>query len=144
MGTFTLARSVIILAPYFVTFEDGTYSVSLTGGNSNVQSRTTVNGVQVLPNNSGGLVLAGSGVLPSDVTAIADAVWDEATADHVSSGSVGKVISDTLDFSTLIKQRMGLDLSVPVTITENQISFGSVVIDISGDGETISVLTRSS
>lgn len=54
LGTFTLVRSVLIQIPYFVTFEDGQYSVNLEGGNTNLASRTTVNSVSVIPNNSAG------------------------------------------------------------------------------------------
>jgi len=61
LGSVVLGRSVIIQAPYFVTFENGTYSVNLTGGNTNIATRTTVNSVQVIPNNSAGLIQVSSG-----------------------------------------------------------------------------------
>ena len=70
LGTFTLGRSVLILEPYVVTFEDGSYSVNLVNGNTNIASRLTVNSVQVIPNNSGGLVV-------SDSSSGGDSVWTE-------------------------------------------------------------------
>jgi hypothetical protein len=51
--------------------------------------------VTVVSTNSAGLVVTGSAVLPGDVADIADAVWDEATADHVASGSFGLAIDLT-------------------------------------------------
>jgi hypothetical protein len=38
----------------------------------------------------------GSAVLPGDIADIADAVWDEATADHVAAGSFGKFVQTLL------------------------------------------------
>lgn len=61
LGSFVLGRSLLILSPYFVTFEAGTYSVNLINGNSNIATRSTVNGVVIIPNNSGGLVEASTG-----------------------------------------------------------------------------------
>lgn len=55
VGGVTLARSVEILAPYTVTFEDGQYAVNLVGANSNVGDRTNVNQVSVRSANSAGL-----------------------------------------------------------------------------------------
>jgi hypothetical protein len=40
------------------------------------------------------LVVTGSGVLPGDITAIADAVWDETGSDHVASGTAGRYQAD--------------------------------------------------
>ncbi|MEM1418606.1 MAG: hypothetical protein AAGH15_27175, partial [Myxococcota bacterium] len=75
-GSATLARVVTLVNGYFVTFEDGQYAVNIVGGNSNVAEATTVNQVSIRPQNSAGLVqvTSGSGVLPSDVTDIANAV----------------------------------------------------------------------
>ncbi len=58
LGGLTFARQVEIIAPYSVEFEDGAYSVQLTGANNNIfdiQSGILVqNQVQVIPNNSAG------------------------------------------------------------------------------------------
>lgn len=96
----TYARFVEIINGYSVEFEDGAYSVLLTGSNNNIwdiQGGILVqNQVQVIPGNSGGLiqVTSGSGVLPQDIADIADAVWDELLSGHSTTGSAGKEVSD--------------------------------------------------
>jgi len=55
VGTVELARSVKILEPYTITFEDGQYAVNITGGNTNLADRVNVNQVSVRPSNSAGL-----------------------------------------------------------------------------------------
>lgn len=56
IGGVTLARVVEILAPYTVTFENGSYAVNLVGANSNISDRTNVNNVSVRSANSAGLI----------------------------------------------------------------------------------------
>ena len=88
---------------YEVFFDPDTqYSVTLTGSNNNIfdiQNAILANTTtQVLPQNSAGLisVVSGSGVTPTDIDDIADAVWDETTADHVSAGSFGEKVGNKL------------------------------------------------
>ena len=50
------ARSVEILPPYNIEFEDGQYGVSLVGANSNILDVKIPNQVSLLANNSGGLI----------------------------------------------------------------------------------------
>lgn len=50
------ARLVEVIAPYFITFEDGQYAVSLFGANNNVVDVKTQNQVSVVANNSAGLI----------------------------------------------------------------------------------------
>ena len=50
------ARAVEILDPYTVEFEDGQYSISLTGANNNLLDVKVANQVSLLANNSGGLI----------------------------------------------------------------------------------------
>lgn len=52
----TYAEAIIIIAPYFLTFEDGQYAVSLTGSNNNIIDVATQNQVSILGNNSAGLI----------------------------------------------------------------------------------------
>ena len=77
----TYARTIEILAPWSIEFEDGQYTVKLIGSNNNIFDVESAileqNQVQIISTNSAGLVEVGSAVLPSDVEAIADAVWDE-------------------------------------------------------------------
>jgi len=56
----TYARAIIFLLPYSFTFEDGQYSVRLTGANNNLfdveNGILNQNQVQVIPSNSAGLI----------------------------------------------------------------------------------------
>ena len=58
----TFARTVEILPPYSVEFEDGAYSVQLIGSNNNIFDIQTgilvQNQVQVIPTNSAGLIVS--------------------------------------------------------------------------------------
>ncbi|MFH1973796.1 MAG: hypothetical protein ABIK13_04315 [Patescibacteria group bacterium] len=55
IGGLVLARVVEILPPYTITFEDGQYSVNLTGANSNIADRVNANQVSVRSFNSAGM-----------------------------------------------------------------------------------------
>ena len=55
-GGITLARVVEILNDYTVTFENGTYAVSITGGNSNIMDVINLNSVSVRIANSAGYI----------------------------------------------------------------------------------------
>lgn len=61
----TYARTVVLLAPYSITFEDGQYSVRLVGSNNNIfdiqNGILNQNYVQVIPGNSGGLITVSIG-----------------------------------------------------------------------------------
>lgn len=52
----TYAEAIIIIPPYFITFEDGTYAVSLRESNNNIIDVATQNQVSILGNNSAGLI----------------------------------------------------------------------------------------
>lgn len=81
VGT-TYYRTIEIIPPYSITFEDGQYSVILQGSNNNIwdvqNGILNQNQVQVIPTNTAGgqIVSVGSGVLPQDITDIANAVWE--------------------------------------------------------------------
>lgn len=49
------AASLEIIAPYFVTFEDGQYTVRLDGTNNNIVDVATANQVRLILGNSAGL-----------------------------------------------------------------------------------------
>ena len=55
----TYARSVEILSPYTITFEDGNYRVITVGANHNISDVMNLNSVQLITNNSAGLVVVG-------------------------------------------------------------------------------------
>lgn len=102
LGSITLARSVLIQEPYFVTFEDGTYQVNLINGNSNVATRCTVNSVQVIPNNSVGLAVSQSTLTTQDKADIAETVWDELESNHNTSGTFGAKIKKLLTLGNFL------------------------------------------
>ena len=58
VGGVTLARVIEIINGYTVTFEDGAYAVTLTGGNNNLADVMNVNNVSLRSNNSAGLIVA--------------------------------------------------------------------------------------
>jgi len=61
----TFARTIQILFPYTVEFEDGQYTVQLEGSNNDIWDVgggiLVQNQVQVIPTNSAGLITSGSG-----------------------------------------------------------------------------------
>jgi len=87
----TYARTVEILPPYSVEFENGSYSVRLEGANNNVfdveAGILVQNTVQVIPTNSAGLqvVVQGSGVTQQDKDDIVTSVYAHADAGRVQS-----------------------------------------------------------
>jgi hypothetical protein len=78
LGGVTLARTVEIINEYTVTFEDGQYAVRLVGANNNIADVMNVNQVSLRSNNSAGLIVSGSGVLPQDKIDIAEEVANAA------------------------------------------------------------------
>jgi len=105
----TYARAIIFLPPYNFTFEDGQYSVRLTGANTNlfdVENRIlNQNQVQLIPSNSAGLIVVtqGSGVTEQDkidiIEGAAAAVFEEQTADHKEDGSYGAELATKDDIA---------------------------------------------
>lgn len=57
----TYVRSVEIINGYTVTYESGSYRVNLVGANNNIIDVLNYNNVQVVPNNSAGLIVVTSG-----------------------------------------------------------------------------------
>jgi hypothetical protein len=62
------AQAYRIIPPYFVTFEDGQYAVTLDGTNNNILEVATQNQVRLASSNSAGLqiVTQGSGITQQD------------------------------------------------------------------------------
>jgi hypothetical protein len=93
----TYARAILILFPYTVTFEDGSYSVRLANSNNNIFDPDILNynSVQVIGQNSAGLqvVTSGSGVTEQDKDDIRDRILSDSTAfDGADIGYMNKVI----------------------------------------------------
>lgn len=73
----TFARVVEIINGYTVTFEDGSYRVSLVGANNNIADVTNLNQVSIQTNNSAGLVIgsgSGSGITQSQLDSIVESI----------------------------------------------------------------------
>lgn len=51
-----LARQIIMINGYTITFEDGQYAINLINANTNVAENTNINQVSIRPQNSAGLV----------------------------------------------------------------------------------------
>ncbi len=94
----TFARTIEVVNGHSITLEDTmvAYSVRLINSNNNMfdieNSIMNPTGlVTVISTNSAGLIttVSGSGVTPGDVSDIADAVWDEALADHTTPATYG-------------------------------------------------------
>lgn len=96
LGGVIYARTVQILSPYTVTFEDGQYAVNLVGANSNIADVTNVNQVSVRTFNSAGLqtVVSGSGVTEQDKNDIAGLVWQELINNHITAGTTGEALNN--------------------------------------------------
>lgn len=90
----TFARQVEIINGYTITFQDAQIGVNIIGGNSNIGDVLNRNQVSVNTANSAGAIQTGSGVTAQDKLDIADQVWDEAKADHVTAGSTGKALKN--------------------------------------------------
>lgn len=70
----TYSRVVEIINGYTIEFEDGQYTVSLTGGNNNVLDVKVANQVSVLGSNSAGQVDVGSGLSTEQATRLNE-IW---------------------------------------------------------------------
>lgn len=126
----TFARSVEILLPYSVEFEDGQYTVILKGSNNNIfdveNAILEQNQVQIIPSNAAGLIVVqtGSGVTEQDKLDIADRVWDEVLtgASHNTPTSAGRRLRD---------------LSTSVIITGLALGATSNTILLNGDASSL-------
>ncbi len=95
----TYARAINILAPYSITFEDSQYTVLLKGSNNNIfdvaNGILNQNQVQVIPNNSAGLVVvteAATSITEQDKLDIADREWEETLGSHITENSAATAV----------------------------------------------------
>ena len=93
-----LARQIILINGYTVTFEDGQYAINLINANTNVAENTNINQVSIRPQNSAGLV---------DVRNINIAV----------AGIIGKAIVASDDLSMTIYAEDGVTILRTLNIT---------------------------
>jgi hypothetical protein len=90
----TYTRTFEVINSYTIDFENGNYTVKCIGANHNIGDVKVVNSVSLLIGNTAGLIVSGSGVTPSDVTNIKNAIWDESKNPHLAPGTFGKAIQD--------------------------------------------------
>jgi hypothetical protein len=129
----TYARAINILVPYSIEFEDGAYSVMLTGSNNNIfdigNGRLIQNQVQVIPTNSAGLiqVTSGSGM---------------STEEHdklMGLGNAGEYDARLLalqgDVDTIIASIQDVDLAIAIIrkLTGNKVTKSGDIITIFED-----------
>lgn len=115
------ARKIEVLSPYSVLFTpDSQWSVRLAGSNNNLfdveGGILQQNQVQVIPQNSAGLIqiTSGSGLSVDEQARLLD-IW----------------------------RRLGLDSANPLTTTPDAIDAGPMHQDVTGDGSTSTTVTRN-
>ena len=96
------ARVIEITNGYTVEFEDGQYTVVLSGGNNNLSDVKVANQVSLVTNNSAGQTVP---LTPED---IATAVWDANEADHDLVDSFGNLQDKQLK---KIKQSIAMNIT---------------------------------
>lgn len=115
---------------------------------------------------AGTVVTVGSGVLPSDITAIAEAVRTELATEMAridvaistrlaasgytsppsaatNASAVRTELATELTKITETHKIQGLDATAPMTVTPSSRVAGTISLAITGDGETTSTVTRS-
>jgi hypothetical protein len=107
------ARALLILAPYTVVFEAGTYQVKLVGGtNNNLLDVLNPNGVSVIPANSAGLqtvnTAGGSGATAAEVwsygtRSLTTAFPDVPTAEENAAATVAALIEGGLSLRDVLR-----------------------------------------
>lgn len=82
---------------------------------------------------------AGGGI---DPTVLADAVWDALGADHNVNESMGVFLKEILTKVTELHKIQQLDPNHEVTYTDSVITVDNIVINLSGNGEDITIAQR--
>jgi len=126
VGGVTLARVVILINNYTITFEDGQYVVSLTGANNNIMDVVNHNQVSIRSSNSAGLIVVtqGSGVTEQDKEDIANLVWEVLTNLHETVGTYGFEILEA------IKQNKESNVSYTFVEATEQIIARNVAVGV--------------
>jgi len=138
----TFARSIEIIQPYKVQFEDGVYGVNLVGANSNVPDVLIRNSVSVNTQNSAGLVAA-TGV---DQAAVQAAL----TAQGYTVARAPKLDAlDAIKASTVLFSGVVLAGSTPKSVKTNMVTaadnanIGLSLVVIHGGGDRCARTIRS-
>jgi len=136
----TFARTLEFINGYSVEFENLSYSVRLAGSNNNIfdveNGILVQNLVQVIAQNSGGLIVSsggGGGLTPAET---ADAVWEAAVTAYTDPATMGgKILEDLASILTAVSaggaltpaqdtrleeiwQILGLDIANPLIVSK--------------------------
>ena len=131
----TYARTLEIINGFTVTFEDGNYSVSITGANHNIGDVKNVNQVSLIIGNSAGLIQVNiGGTIAPTQQEIRDAM--------ALSGTNGREALDLILRELYI--RLGLQPGNPYTVdpTAGSDANSEVEVAFTGDGVSTSTSTR--
>lgn len=113
----TFARFIIISNGFTVLFEDGQYATLLEGSNNNIFDEGIIvrNQVSIIPTNSAGLqiITQGSGLSGPQAAQLSE-MW----------------------------QKMGLDVSEDVTVTDTSITVGGITLQITNPDADTTVTSR--
>ena len=131
------ARAISFLAPFTITFENGSYQVKLVGGsNNNMLDVLNPNSVSVIPANSAGLqqVATGSGVTAQDKTDIIDGTWSKAleglTAEQMMRVMLAALAGKREGLGTATEQYMARDGVTPrITLTPDANGNGTPTVN---------------
>lgn len=88
----TFARTIEFINGWTITFEPGTYSVSLTNSNNNIADVMNLNGVSLRSANSAGLIVTGAG----DPDEVADAVGARVIEGSLTADEVLRLMAAVL------------------------------------------------
>ena len=122
----TFVRSIEILYPYTVKFEDGVYGVNLVGANSNIPDVLVRNSVSVNTQNSAGLIVTTVGGVDQATVQAAMTAQGYTTARAPKLDNVDVAISSlvgagltTLQATMLLEmyKLLGLDPTKPLVVT---------------------------
>lgn len=112
VGGAILARVVIILDPYTVTFENGSYAVNLVGANTNLAEVMNLNLVQVRSANSAGLQDLNSLQAASFAGAVALDVTSQFTGTVFPVGVRATPVNNLADAISIAQQRGLHDIQI--------------------------------
>lgn len=134
--------------------------------NTNTGGLLTICGLCELEDTSSGVTVYNNSL---NVDTIATANWDEPTSEHQIIGSTGKaltsagaagdpwisnlpgtyiegqagyIIAEIQRLTDELHKIQGLDINNPATITKTQIAASTIELELSGDGEDITIITR--
>jgi len=126
------ARTIQIISPYTVTYEDLSYRVNLIGANNNITDVLNLNKVQVIPSNSAGLQSPN----------LAVGVWDELTSVVRVAGGYGQLIKDRIDAAIASRAAPGAAM---VLTSAAELALATAVLNFDiGNGRTLKDAVASS